>query len=66
MSSKKVNGKTMIGVNPRLLAIYELLRGFKVSEKKATLLATELFKKLPAESQVPSKQEMDDFFKNRK
>jgi len=66
LSSKKVKANTMIGVNPRLLTIYELLRGYKVSEKKATLLATELFNKLPAESRVPTKHEIDDFFKNRK
>ena len=65
MSSKKVKGNTITTINPRLVAIYELLRKFKVSDKKAHELAIELFKKLPAESQVPSKHEVEEFVRRR-
>ena len=59
MSSKKIKDNTITSINPRLVAIYELLRKYKVSHNKATALATELFLKLPPESQVPSKHEVE-------
>ena len=65
LSSKKVNDYTIASINPRLVTIYELLRKYKVSHNKATTLATELFLKLPPESQVPSKHEVEEFVKKR-
>lgn len=65
MNNKKVSDYTITSINPRLVAIYELLRKYKVSHNKATVLATELFKKLPAESQIPSKHEVEEFLKKR-
>ena len=64
-NNKKVKDDTILTLNPRLVAIYELLRGFKLSESKALVLSTDLFKKLPPESQVASKREVDDMIKRR-
>ena len=65
MRDTKVKDSTITSVNPRLVMIYELLRGFNVSKSKATVLSTELFKKLPAENQVATKKEIDDLIRKR-
>jgi len=55
-----------ITLNPRLVKIYELLRGFGLSEIQATVLASKTFKALPKESQVPTKAEINDLVNNRR
>jgi len=55
-----------ITLNPRLVKIYELLRGFGLSENQATVLASKTFKALPKESQVASKAEIDDLVNSRR
>jgi len=55
-----------ITLNPRLVKIYELLRGFGLSEVQATDLASKTFKALPKENQAPTKAEIDDLVNNRR
>lgn len=52
-------------LNPRLVKIYELLRGFGLSANQAMLLAKKTFEGMPLESQVPTKAEMEDLVKGR-
>jgi len=53
-------------LNPRLVKIYELLRGFGLSEKQASTIASETFKTIPQEYQVPTKAEIEDIEKGRR
>ncbi len=53
-------------LNPRLVKIYELLRGFGLSEIQATVLTSKTFKAMPKECQVATKAEVDDLVKNRR
>lgn len=55
-----------ITLNPRLVKIYELLRGFGLSEVQATDLASKTFKAMPKESQAPTKAEIDDLVNSRR
>jgi len=55
-----------ITLNPRLVKIYEILRGFGLSEIQATELASKTFKAMPKESQVASKAEIEDLVKSRR
>lgn len=49
-----------ITLNPRLVKIYELLRGFGLSEIQATVLTSRTFKAMPKECQVATKAEIDE------
>ncbi|MCZ6582808.1 MAG: hypothetical protein O6761_06530 [Thaumarchaeota archaeon] len=55
-----------ITLNPRLVKIYEILRGFGLSEIQATELASKTFKAMPKESQVASKAEIEDLVNSRR
>ncbi len=55
-----------ITLNPRLVKIYELFRGFGLNENQATVLASKTFKALPKESQVPTNAEIEDLVKDRR
>jgi len=57
--------KTMI-LNARFVKIYELLRGFGLSEKQALNLTIKTFEGMPKECQVPSKAETEDLVKHRR
>ena len=63
--NKKIKGNENILLNPRFVALYELIRSFRVEQKKALVLTKELFLKLPAESQVATKREIDKYINER-
>lgn len=47
-------------LNPRLVKLYKLLRGFGLSENQASVLAKKTFNAMPKESQVASKTEIQE------
>jgi hypothetical protein len=63
---KRDRNLSKITLNPRLVKIYELLRGFGLSEIQATVLASRTFKALPKESQIATEAEIDDLVNSRR
>lgn len=55
-----------IVLNPRLVKIYELLRGFGLSEHQATILSTKTFQGMPKEFQSPTSAEIEDLTEGRR
>lgn len=47
-------------LNPRLVKIYELLRGFGLSANQAMILAKKTFNEMPSECQVASQHEIEE------
>ncbi len=54
-----------IVLNPRLVKIYELLRGFGLSTNQATKIATKTYESLPENAKIPTESEIEDLAKGR-